>query len=366
MQTFLSDLPIANRSHTGNSFDLIRFVAAFGVLFSHSFALLGKPEPRFYGGHTLGSLCVFVFFAVSGYLVMTSWDRTQNVRTFVINRGLRIFPALLVCLTLCAFILGPSVTSAGFTAYFSSTQPFAFVATNLAMFTSHVENGLPHTFQNLPISKTINGSLWTIKYEIFMYVTLLAVVCVTLKISRVIAFLLVSFIVIWTVGTYQGLAEPGILLWRLEKIGLGGKLLNLAPFFLVGALIARAPHHYLRFEIAAMFIAIAMMSYQSTFAIVVLWFVLPYCVLTLAYNSPEIFHLFGKKGDFSYGMYLYAFPVQQTLTHLHLLTWWMHFLLSTFITLCFAILSWKLIESPALKLKFRFSKNAAKKTRLAN
>lgn len=359
MKFFLSSSPLATNAHSGNSFDLIRFVAAFGVLFSHSFALLGKPEPRFYGGQTLGSLCVFVFFAVSGYLVMTSWDRTRSIRIFIVNRGLRIFPALVVCLVLCAFVLGPVVTVFSPSAYFLSMQPYAYVATNLLMFTGYVGNALPGTFQYLPISNTINGSLWTIRYEIFMYLILLGIVCITARSLRVIAMLLAGFVSIWALGTYRGLAEPGILMWRLEVIGLSGKLLNLAPFFLVGALLAQVPKHYFDPRAAGGLAIASMLLYDSTVAMAVLWFTLPLCVLTLAFHSPKVLNVFGKKGDFSYGVYLYAFPVQQTLAQLHVESWWIHLLLSCLITLILAVLSWKLIERPALKLKPRFARDTS-------
>ena len=353
MQAVSNSVAILGRGHNENAFDFIRFVAAFGVLFSHSFALLGQPEPKFYGGQTLGSLSVFVFFAVSGYLVMTSWDRTRSARVFSVNRGLRIFPGLAVCLLLCAFVLGPIVTAVSSVTYFASLKPFAYVASNLAMFTGHIENALPGTFQNLPIANTVNGSLWTIRYEIFMYLTLLGIVCMTSKSSCLIAMLLVSYISVWAIGTFQGLANPGALLWRLGMIGLGGQILNLAPFFLVGALLARVPSSYLRPQLAVIFAVAALLSYDSRYAIFVLWFTLPHCVLTLAYHAPKLINRFGKHGDFSYGMYLYAFPVQQTLTYMNVEKWWIHLPLSFVITLSLAVLSWKFIESPALKLKAR-------------
>jgi peptidoglycan/LPS O-acetylase OafA/YrhL len=178
MEASYPDLPFPH-SRPGNAFDLIRLAAAFGVLFSHSFALLGLPEPTYYGGQTLGTLSVYVFFSVSGYLVMTSWDRSQSARVFVLNRGLRIFPGMVVCLLLCAFVLGPVASVSSLGSYFATAQPYLFVATNAVMFTSHVVISLPGTFRDLPIPSAINGSLWTIPYEIFMYATLLAAVCAT-------------------------------------------------------------------------------------------------------------------------------------------------------------------------------------------
>jgi peptidoglycan/LPS O-acetylase OafA/YrhL len=263
------------RSRPENAFDFIRIVAAFGVLFSHSFALLGHHEPTFYGGQSLGGLSVFVFFAVSGYLVMTSWDRAESARVFAVNRGLRIFPGLIVCLLLCAFVLGPAATVSPLSSYFGSAQPYLFVATNVVMFTDHVVISLPGMFRDLPIANAINGSLWTIPYEIFMYATLLAAVCATRRRTLIITSLLVAYVMIWAIGTYNRPSDPGALLWRLGAINLTGKhLLNLAPFFLVGALIARAPRRFLNSKIAVIFAAASLVFNDWKFAIAVLWLAL--------------------------------------------------------------------------------------------
>jgi peptidoglycan/LPS O-acetylase OafA/YrhL len=348
------------RSRPENAFDFIRIVAAFGVLFSHSFALLGHHEPTFYGGQSLGGLSVFVFFAVSGYLVMTSWDRAESARVFAVNRGLRIFPGLIVCLLLCAFVLGPAATVSPLSSYFGSAQPYLFVATNVVMFTDHVVISLPGMFRDLPIANAINGSLWTIPYEIFMYATLLAAVCATRRRTLIITSLLVAYVMIWAIGTYNRPSDPGALLWRLGAINLTGKhLLNLAPFFLVGALIARAPRRFLNSKIAVIFAAASLVFNDWKFAIAVLWLALPYCVLVFAFNAPKVLNRFGKHGDFSYGTYLYAFPVQQTLAYYKVGGWFTQLVLASAITLLLAALSWRFIESPALKLKARSPKRAS-------
>lgn len=110
---------LPNPKHRDNAFDLIRFVAALAVLFSHSFATSGLPEPTYFGGETAGSLGVFVFFAVSGYLVQQSWSRQPDPRSFVLSRVLRIFPGLLACLLFCGVLLGPIASQLPLEVYLS-------------------------------------------------------------------------------------------------------------------------------------------------------------------------------------------------------------------------------------------------------
>ena len=339
--------------HSGNAFDLIRFVAALGVLYAHSYPLTGLIEPIFFGNAGPGALSIYVFFAVSGYLVQRSWDRSKSVVSFIVNRSLRIFPALIVCVIACAFVLGPLVSSASLSAYFSDASPYRFVTSNLAMFFVSSSNEILGVFDGLPYPQAVNGSLWTIKYEVFMYITLLALVSLLTKSTRAIIGVLTCYVCVWALGTYQGLSDPGDLLWRLRYIGLDSRLLALAPFFLIGALLARCPQTVLRPKIAVSLGLTSLFFYTSNYAILVLWLALPYCILVFAYHAPRVFNQFGKHGDFSYGFYLYAFPVQQTMSFLHVTPWPLHVMASTALTLLIAVLSWRLIESPALQLKYR-------------
>jgi peptidoglycan/LPS O-acetylase OafA/YrhL len=76
-------------------------------------------------------------------------------------------------------------------------------------------------------------------------------------------------------------------------------------------------------------------------------------IIYIAYCKIPYINNFGKYGDFSYGMYLWAFPVSQIL----ICFWQDKFNVFTyivsvfFITLFIAVLSFKFIEKPALKLK---------------
>jgi peptidoglycan/LPS O-acetylase OafA/YrhL len=345
-------------NHAGNAFDLIRFLAAFGVLYSHSFPLTGLPEPKYFAGFSLGTICVFVFFAISGTLVMRSWNRSPTLSSFFRNRVLRIFPGLAMCLVITAFVVGPLVSTVPFSTYFSRLSPYQFVLSNLVMFIP-INGTILDVFHTVPYPDSTNGSLWTIRYEIFMYIVLAFLCAIFKKNAVAVTVLLLSLCSIWLGGKFAGMQEPGALLWHLHAIGMGGVLLKLAPFFLIGAILGHMSKDAFRPLLACLGLTIAYFFNQSEYGIVALWATLPYAILAAAYHMPKIFHRFGKYGDFSYGIYLYAFPVQQTLSSLGVSTWWLHLLISSVITMCLAVVSWKLVEAPSLRLKHRTPTAAA-------
>lgn len=352
---------LTNPKHRDNAFDLIRFLAALAVLFSHNFATSGFPEPTYIGGETAGSLGVFVFFAISGYLVQQSWDRRPDAQSFILSRVLRIFPGLLACLLVSAFVLGPLVSSFSVAAYLSHFDTYKFIYSNLAMFFVPRYDSLPGVFANNAFANHVNSSLWTIRYEVFMYVALLLLLLFNRKRIVAIVAVLISLCGLWAYGRSIGLVEPGQLLWRLGVIGLDGRILKLAPFFLVGALVASIPMKFLTVRAATCAAIVTAIFYFSPNAIFVLWFTLPYCLIVLAYKLPQTINKFGKNGDFSYGLYLYAFPVQQVMAHLEISTtsWWKGFLLTIFITMVLAVLSWRFVESPSLRLRTKLMSSSA-------
>jgi peptidoglycan/LPS O-acetylase OafA/YrhL len=186
--------------HAGNAFDLIRFLAAFGVLFSHSFPLTGLEEPKYFAGFSLGTICVFIFFAISGNLVMRSWNRSPTLSSFFRNRLLRIFPGLIVCLVISALVIGPLVSTVPLSVYFFRLSPYQFILSNVAMFTP-INGTILDVFHTIPYPDAVNGSLWTIRYEIFMYIAL-AFLCAMFKRNVVaIVIFLISLCSIGLVGS---------------------------------------------------------------------------------------------------------------------------------------------------------------------
>ncbi len=160
-----------------NNFNLIRFIAASLVLFSHSFALsigTGDAEPlRQTIGLTWGVIAVDIFFITSGFLITRSYLSKRSLASFILARLLRIYPALIVAMFFCAFVIGLISTSFSTKEYLASFDTYSFFFKNSTLIFG-LETRLPGVFSNVPYKGAVNGSLWTLPYEIFMY-SLLAI-----------------------------------------------------------------------------------------------------------------------------------------------------------------------------------------------
>ncbi len=153
-----------------NNFNLIRALAATAVLVSHAWPIsqgAGTQEPLWaWTGATLGTMAVYVFFAISGFLIATSFDRTQSARAFLVARGLRLFPGLFVSVLLVAFVMGPLVTTLAATDYLTHPETLAFIPRNLTLISPAYT--LPGVFEANPYP-TVEGSIWTLVHEVACY-----------------------------------------------------------------------------------------------------------------------------------------------------------------------------------------------------
>jgi peptidoglycan/LPS O-acetylase OafA/YrhL len=323
-----------------NNFDAIRIVAALAVLFSHHFALTGQEEPAFFGLHTWGGMAVIVFFIVSGYLVTGSWLNDPNVLRFGARRVLRLWPALTVVVVLTAYGLGAWVTSLPLGEYWGHRATLNYLLT-LVMRIHYV---LPGVFEHNPYASGVNGSLWTIPLEVRCYVVLAAAGLLGLLRRRSIWLGCVAAYMVWFIA--KGSAD------LTGQVRYGREL---SAFFLAGSALFMLRAHWQRQPLvwlSALGAAAALLwwtgwHYTATLVLT------PLLVLMAGTRSTPILRRFGRWGDPSYGAYLLAFPVQQTV---------IHFLYPKFgfgatlalaagITLALAYASWHAIEKPALRLK---------------
>src|SRR5207249_8380224 len=122
-----------------NNFDAVRLLAALSVVFSHSFLIAegsehSEPFLRLNGNQCiLGLVGVFVFFVISGYLVTESWCRRPVPALFSLRRALRIYPALIVNVLVCALIIGPLVSTLPLAAYLRDPGLPRFIVKTLTL-----------------------------------------------------------------------------------------------------------------------------------------------------------------------------------------------------------------------------------------
>lgn len=337
-----------------NNFDIIRISASIIVIISHSFPLVGLPDPllRIIGYASGGGLSVAVFFAISGFLVTRSIER-NSLSSYVIARTLRIFPALLVVLLFDAFIIGPIFTTLPINEYFSD---YLFGAHLRTFFLFSFNTALPGVFNNNPYPTWVNGSLWSLPYEFFLYL-LLPLCFISGLLSKKLNWALCAMSVIGYFFAKSGLAGLNYTDQGTPIIGAiyPYLILEYGTFFVVGSSMwlyrDRIPLSF-----AGVFVLFALawggFSYRGGYLAYCL--LVPYATLWCALALPKLIDL-RKIGDLSYGIYIFAFPVQQSFvalhdgqisaTHLTIIT------IPVVLTLAYA--SYWTIERPAMQVRNR-------------
>jgi peptidoglycan/LPS O-acetylase OafA/YrhL len=340
-----------------NNYHLIRFVAASLVLYGHCYPLLGRGNNDYLtvasrGIFPTSHMGVCIFFVVSGFLVSQSLQNSKNVADFIWKRIVRIFPGLIISLMFCVFVIGTLCTTLPLSHYLQSTETYRYF--KILKLYPYFSDRLPGVFENLP-EKSVNGPLWTLAYEITMYLFLvfLQIIGVFSKRNMVLILCLIAFPVVnYLIFTLSSVRQIPILHLSTTE------MLEFGIFFMMGTLLNlfkdKIPYTFPYFLL--MIVVWFGLGYfritQSITIKIISFFSLPYIVIYLANLKGKI-NDFGKMGDLSYGIYIYAFPVQQTITYFSGVTISVFnlFISSASIVLVLSILSWHLIEKNALKFK---------------
>jgi peptidoglycan/LPS O-acetylase OafA/YrhL len=349
-----------------NAFGAARAILAIFVIYSHCYALGGfgmDPLQRALGrGITFGTLGVSLFFTLSGFLITRSASRTNTGR-FLWHRFLRIFPGYWVCLIVCAFVIAPLIFQFEYgrvSRMFAvpNASPQGYVLRNLTVFDFHGRSlskvltlgqlMVSETLHRNPYPLMLNGSLWTLPFELLCYLSI-AVVSLVGALQQTRRALLAAFFLVWGLITFQWL-EPAS--FQAIFPPFAGSLFMLVLYFLSGALA-----FLYRNEVGYSRVRLGLCGLVLLSGAVVGWsgiiapLTLPYLFLWLTCKLP--LQRFEKRGDYSYGLYIYAFPIQQTLAFFQLpaagfLTYFLSAILLT--TLC-AMVSHHLVEAPCLRFK---------------
>jgi peptidoglycan/LPS O-acetylase OafA/YrhL len=296
------------------TFDLMRLIAALLVVVSHTFPLAGQPAFRIVGVEDLGALGVSIFFVISGYLVAASYRR--DPKTYLVKRLIRIEPGLIASLVVTVAALG-FVTTAPAAEYWP--QAALYVLRNALLYPATYE--LPGVFQTVPLAGVVNGVLWTLRLEFSFYLVLLLIQARL----RIVLALAVICAAVWVAMTFLQpdwvVARPSRIAFLIARNGL---------LFFAGAALQLAGT-----RIPLWLGAVSALAFPLVGPLA-----LPAAVVGL--SRP------GKlPADLSYGIYIYAFPVQQVLAAFG----WLNLATAVAAVLPFAAASWFLVEKPAAALK---------------
>ena len=327
-----------------DNFLLLRLLAAAAVIYGHGTAMVvshGQQDlfVRMGWGVYSGTLAVDLFFLISGFLVTGSFLRRRNVLEFMWARALRVLPGYLFCLLGCAFVLGAIYTSLPLLDYLAHPDSRSYVLTNIQLDTN-LSWRLPGVFTDNPRRDTVNGSIWTLPAEVRMYlwVALVGVLGILSRRALCNGLLLGLFVL--------GLLAPEHLLLVPHSA-----FVRLAGFFALGVCCyinrEQVPANgwmLLAFGVLAWLLRrtelypFALGLAEATFAF---WF---------AYRIP--WNGYNRAGDYSYGIYLWGYPAQQMIAHhFPLTTPLTNAILSLPVAAAIAIVSWHLVEQPAIKWK---------------
>lgn len=327
-----------------NNLNLLRLVAAFLVLFEHSFAISGKPNFLHFLGSGFGHLGVKIFFIVSGYLIFASWNSSPKVLPFLWRRVLRIFPGLIVVTLLAALVLGPLLSTLPALDYFKHPGVVLYLK-NIALSPVFA---LPGVFEKAPVAHAVNGSLWTLPLEFTLYLSIIFIGWFSQKsLLRYLLFFAAYFAVYSWAKTAAGPFVFYGIDWRM--------FLLYAIYFYTGSLFSvmqfKGELNINRLALA-FFATVVGASYPSVVSDLIDTIAIGYIVLSFGLGSSRLGSWINHKGDLSYGVYIYAFPIQQSVFLLlawHGMAWYM--LVCSLLTLICAALSWFWVEKKMLALK---------------
>jgi peptidoglycan/LPS O-acetylase OafA/YrhL len=345
-----------------NSIGFMRWLMAFLVIFSHA-----GPLGHFYGGHdlgtqlsseqSLGGVAVAGFFFFSGFLITGSRRGRSTIFRYFWRRCLRIFPAFWTALLVTAFVFAPLAwwhTRGSLSGFWRADyeSPFTYFTQN--MFLGLHQRNIAEMGQNLPLGKTLgaydwNGSAWTLQYEFKAYIMVGLLGLVGALVHRWLGTFVAVAIIVLNAMTWSNVGDLAAINPALAD---PFNTMLLAPFAFGMLFSLWAEKVPVDDRLAVVGLGLALYTYdvggwniwgQYGLLYVLMWF----AIRAKRLNNWERF------GDFSYGIYIFAWPLMQfgAFFGLHTHGWLVYHLVIVVVVHLMAYVSWHLIEKPAMSLK---------------
>jgi peptidoglycan/LPS O-acetylase OafA/YrhL len=337
---------------TSNALNALRLVLAILVVISHSWPVTGTGEDPLLGGQDWGDWAVGGFFAISGYLITASRDVTPRFFVFLWKRALRIYPAFICALFVVAFVAAPlSTIMTG--KDWHALDSAHYVLRNATLLIT--QPGIGTTLSDSPIANSWNNPLWTLAYESACYVIvglMFAAIPHRFRVGVVATALAVCLLAVaLTLG--EVVSIPIVVL----------KGFHLGSYFAAGALLYLSQER-VQVRRGLVIAALAALSIAIVLDVDQVAAPLPFAYVLMWAGAKVPLRRIGSKNDISYGMYIYAFPIQQLLQLAVADGLYppLFALVSVFLTIPLAWASYRLVEKPALRFKSVWSTNRKRPT----
>jgi peptidoglycan/LPS O-acetylase OafA/YrhL len=328
-----------------SGFDYLRIGLSVAVIAWHTIVTTYGPETEQavarQSWFPLVLLIVPCFFALSGFLVAGSLFR-NSLHVFLTLRVVRILPALFCEVLIAALIIGPMLTEFSYTEYFSHEKFFSYFLNIVGS----IQYQLPGLFLNNPNPNVVNQQLWTIPYELECYIALAVLTIVgATQHPRVLAAIVVAITIVlvpWSIR--QGRVGPtSFLEGRLDVL-----------VFLWGVTLyvfkRQVPLNGWLAATAAAAAWISVLRYETSYLGAL---PMAYFTVWLGLQDPRRIRLI-EGADYSYGMYLYGYIIQQSVVRclpLEYRVWWITAPVSLILAAMVAYLSWTWIEKKVMDQK---------------
>lgn len=331
-----------------NSLNAIRLILATMVIVSHSWPIQGLGVDPNSGGQSLGGWAVFGFFGLSGYLITRSRMSGQPAWQYYVARFLRIYPGFLACILVTAFVFAPLAVRLGSGGTYTITEGIKYVWGSLLLHPPVIGHPwIGTTLASAPFPDVWNGSLWTLFWEAACYV-LIGIAVSIFRSKTILGPIMIATFILGTAVSYFA---------QVQILVLPGFLVGVVPMttaFVAGSILFLYAD---KIQVVPMVSASVVILIGLTFTkLAVVFAALPLAMLLMTLGSVINWQRIGSKNDISYGVYIYAFPVQQLLVVAFppgTIPHGVHILLAIMIVYPLAWMSYRLVEKPALNLKPR-------------
>jgi peptidoglycan/LPS O-acetylase OafA/YrhL len=341
-------------ARAANNFDIIRILFAWLVIISHAYILSGSKQCDWVCEATnhyinFSYFGVKGFITISGFLIFKSLERSPNPLDYLWKRVIRIYPGLIIVLGLSivmAYLIYKPENN-----YFNfKSEAIDYFLNNLTLY--HNQWRIHGVFDN-NANTAINGSLWTMGFEFFFYLVLLLLFPIR-HLKKILMPTLLIGIVILMYGNLFHINDLRTVDFKL-RVDL---IFELGAFFLAGSFWGMLDWSKMKYENHIFIATCISMGAVIAFKLNPIWLCLswPYIVLYIGQKTSKLAGWIHENiEDPSFGIYLYAFPVQQLIIYFFKPSVFVLLWTSTIVSFALGIISWKWIEKKILKWKNLFA-----------